>query len=297
MNKHSIDDMSFLKYITLSIMIYILLTPSARAEKNPILAEYGRQKFTLKDFESNLLIKPDEASEKLTREEKEQLLIEIIRLEVYAKEASSLGFGKKKDIRERVKNYKNYILATEYLKNEVQAKLNSNEKEIDEYFEANRLKYTEPEKIKTRQIFIQAKTVEEEEVASAKAQKILTRLLVNKEHFASLAERFSDDSVTKNIGGDMGYFARGRLAPELEESVFRLKDGEISPVLRSTFGFHIFLLEDRKPGRLLYLSEVREKIKEDLKAEKEQNFHRDIDERLFKKYNVKIYKGMLSSLP
>lgn len=279
-------------------VICLLLTQPAQVETNLILAEIGEQKITIKDLENWILRMQGGDTEEFTLEgEKEALLLELVRLELFAKEALALGLEKDKEVETRIRGFVNYILATEYLKREVHDKIDINEKEILQHFEENRFGYVEPEKIKARQIYIKVKTPEEINRARTKAKRLLERLK-DGEDFASLAREFSDDPFTKDAGGDMGYFARGRLVPELEETVFLLDDdGGISPLLRSKSGFHIFKVEDRISGRPLEYDEVRERITEVLRVEKEKKTYKALEERLFKKYEIKIHKERIPLTP
>lgn len=278
------------------VITCLLLTQPAKAESDPILAEIGEQKITLKGLEEWILSMQEEAAEEFTLEEKETLLLELVKLELFAKEAVSIGLDKDKELEASIRNFVNYMLATEYINREVSDKINIDEKEISQYFEENRFDYAEPEKIKARQIFIRAKTAKEIDKAKEKAEMLLKRLK-DGEDFASLAKEFSEDPLTKAAGGEMGYFARGRLVPVLEEPVFLLEVGEISAILKSDFGFHIFKVEDRKPAGLLEYGEVHERIAEDLRDEKEKKVYKDVEERLFKKYGVKVHKERIPLTP
>ena len=60
--------------------------------------------------------------------------------------------------------------------------------------------------------------------------------------FAHLAEQYSDDPATADLGGSLGWVRRGQLASALDEAAFQLKVGEISGIVQSAFGFHILRL-------------------------------------------------------
>jgi hypothetical protein len=64
--------------------------------------------------------------------------------------------------------------------------------------------------------------------------------------FSALAKEFSTDPGSKDTGGDLGYFGRGRMMKEFEEAAFALKPGEISNIVETAFGFHIIKVEDRR---------------------------------------------------
>ncbi|HEX9393673.1 MAG TPA: peptidylprolyl isomerase, partial [Gemmatimonadales bacterium] len=78
--------------------------------------------------------------------------------------------------------------------------------------------------------------------ARTKADSLLGQLRQGAD-FAGLAKRFSDDSVSRESGGELGWFRRGVMVPEFEQAAFRLKPGDLSPLVRSDFGFHIIQVE------------------------------------------------------
>ena len=76
--------------------------------------------------------------------------------------------------------------------------------------------------------------VEDEEAAKAVIER-----LKNGEDFAALAVELSEDTGSGAVGGDLGWFGKGRMVPEFEAAAFSLADGEISEPIQSDFGWHI----------------------------------------------------------
>ena len=85
------------------------------------------------------------------------------------------------------------------------------------------------------------------EAAHQEAEGLLDRINAG-EDFAELAEAHSDDLGTAPLGGDLGWFRRGRMVREFEDAAFDLLDAEVSPVVETEFGYHIIKMERRRPG-------------------------------------------------
>ncbi len=106
--------------------------------------------------------------------------------------------------------------------------------------------------------------------------------------FETLAEKFSIAPEAKN-GGRMGWYEKGDLPPEMEDVVFSLSPGEVSQVVKTPMGYHIFRLDKREAQRMLSFSEVKEKIKEKLLEEKKEQALSKWLEKLKAQYRVVIY--------
>ena len=103
----------------------------------------------------------------------------------------------------------------------------------------------------------------------AQAEDVLKRAKAG-EDFAALAKQFSEDDTNNTKGGDLDYFGRGTMVPEFEQAAFAMKAGEISDLVKTSFGFHIIKLVDHRQATTRPLAEVRTEIEDQLKWQKAQ---------------------------
>ena len=99
--------------------------------------------------------------------------------------------------------------------------------------------------------------------AAARADSLLAAIRKGADFF-DLARRFSQEPGANNSGGDLGWFGRGRMVPEFERAAFALKPGEISPVVKTQFGYHIIMMVERKAERVKPFDEVRADLRASL---------------------------------
>lgn len=137
------------------------------------------------------------------------------------------------------------------------------EAEVRRRYDANRDSYRQDEQVKVRHILFMtrdaAKDVEQK--AKARADSLLAAIRKDGGDFAELAKRFSQEPGAPTSGGDLGWFGRGAMVREFETAAFALKPGEISPVVKTQFGYHILKLEDRRAAGLRPFDEVRAEIR------------------------------------
>lgn len=145
------------------------------------------------------------------------------------------------------------------------------EEEILEFYNKNKNSLVKPERLKLRHILIidnQNAPLTERESAKKRAEMILKKALSG-EKFEKLAETYSEDTTTAQIGGDLKYIANGEWLPEIEVELFKYKKRGVYPkLLYSRWGWHIVKIEDIEPKKNLELNEVKEFIKNRITAEK-----------------------------
>ena len=118
-------------------------------------------------------------------------------------------------------------------------------KEIETFYQNNLEKFRQPKKVKVRHILIKAdgKDPEASAVAKKKMESIREEALKGKD-FIQLAKKHSEDTGTKDQGGDLGFISQGQVVPEFEKAAFSLKPGEISEIVQTPYGFHILKVEE-----------------------------------------------------
>ena len=124
------------------------------------------------------------------------------------------------------------------------------EDELQELYEANSESFLMPARVKVRQIVV----AKEED-----AIRVRKRLHLHEEDFALVAAETSL-SPDAALGGDIGIFAPGQMPPEFDQVCFSLEIGEISHVVRSDYGYHIFRVDQRFPAGQIPFEEAREKL-------------------------------------
>ena len=140
--------------------------------------------------------------------------------------------------------------------------------DVQKQYNDNKQQYSTPEQVRASHILF--KTEGKDEAAVRKqAEAVLARAKAG-EDFAKLANQYTEEEVGKTRGGDLDFFGRGQMAKEFEETAFGLKPGQISDVVKTSFGLHIIKTTDHKPASTKPLDEVKAQIEDQLKWERAQ---------------------------
>ena len=156
------------------------------------------------------------------------------------------------------------------------------EQAVQALYDEQALKYVIPEERHARHILIRLLPDADAAATAAaleKAQAVVARLDAG-ESFEELAKELSDDPGSAASGGDLGFFGRGMMAPEFENSTFELQEGERSQPVKSPFGFHIIELVEIKPEVATPLAEVRDELVDQLLADERANLFYEDSEAL-----------------
>lgn len=282
--------------LTFVILLFIgCFCSNVWSTQKKVLAEVGPYKLYEEDVED--LIEKDIQIQKIL-ESKPELRDEIVRalvnrwvnLSLLALAGKKEGLDKDPEVKKELIEIEKSILAKKYFEKKAK-KLNINEREIKEYYKKNKERYKEPEGVHVKHILIYIpkdadKATEKE--ALEKAKQIRAQILKGAK-FEELAKIYSDDAGSKKKGGDLGIIKKGQTIPEFEKVIFKLKPGEISRPIRSSYGYHIVKVEEKIPEKILPFEEVKDLVKKDYLQKKQEELMRQILQKLYQEYQPKIY--------
>lgn len=140
------------------------------------------------------------------------------------------------------------------------------EKDIENYYNANLARYQGEERRRVSHILLES-TEENLDIYNKAAD--LLKQLQNGADFAQVAKANSADTVSAENGGDLDYITKGVMEAEFEAAAFGLaKTGDLSGVVKTSFGYHIIKLTDIEAATVKPLAEVKEQIVAAVQKEK-----------------------------
>jgi len=145
------------------------------------------------------------------------------------------------------------------------------------YYDQHRDEYRTPEQVKVSHILIKTPLpgpdgkVDEKGVAEAQRRaEDLLKQVKNGGNFEELAKKYSEDPGSAKQGGSLGMIGKGQTVPEFEKTAFSLPKGQISDLVKSSYGFHIIRVDDKQEAHVKSLDEVKSTIEPILKHQKAQ---------------------------
>jgi hypothetical protein len=199
----------------------------------------------------------------LTFEERRAFVRRWVDTQVLYQEAVRRGLRDDPDVRARLRELEQQYLADYLVFTELREGSHVTEEEIEAYFAAHEREYLNEYRV------AQIVLASAEDAARAK-DLLATRA------FDWVANRHSIESGARR-GGDIGYLTKGNMMPELEAIVFDMQPGDVSDVVRSDFGYHIFKLVDVREALVAVgLGDVREQIMNALMLEKRTRAYREL---------------------
>ncbi len=268
------------KFITTITLFGVLLTVNllyAQDAEDKVLATISGLEIKQSLLDNIIEDMPPQYQQHMNKpESRKQILDKVIQMKLLSAEAYHLMLDKQPNIQDKIESTTEQILASAYIRH-IQSSITISDKEVKKYYKKNPEKFKAPEQIRASHVLV--KTEDD--------AKIVLYEINNGKDFAQLAKEKSFDT-NKEQGGDLGWFARGRMLPEFEEVAFKMKKGEISDIVKTSFGFHIIKLIDKKEAGIVSFDDVKQYVKATMIQEKTDEQIKTVMERLKKDLDVSI---------
>ncbi len=168
-------------------------------------------------------------------DQRRRVLVEyLIENALFAEAGEKENLGTGPAFNDRMKYLQRRALRDTYFERSIKSSIS--EADAKKLYDAQVAAAKPQEEIRARHILLESE---------AKAKEIAEQLAKGGD-FAKLAKEHSKDPGSKDDGGDLGFFSRGQMVPQFEETAFKLKKGEVSPPIQSQFGWHIIKLDDQR---------------------------------------------------
>lgn len=194
---------------------------------------------------------------------KEEIIKNIILGDLIIKQAKQAKINDTLEYKQAVKLAENQFMQKLYLEKLVKEALT--DAKIQARYNQIAEEYKHKEEYKVSHIL----------VATEKEAQDIKQKLNKGEKFTNLAKEYSKDN-NKEDGGNIGYFSKGQMVEPFEQEVFKMKIGEISNPVKTDFGYHIIMLEDKRQAQMPTFAELKPKIVEEITGQFVQKYITDL---------------------
>lgn len=238
--------------------------------KDPVVVHMRGSEITLADLKNRMNDTPvDYQPYLVTPEGRRQFVDLLVREKVLLVEARKAGLQNDGTYRRsieqfktqwsrRLKDYEESLLVQSYLARLRSHELAISDTEVQHFFRDHQNEYQKPIEVQASHILLNSQDL---------AEKALARLKKG-EPFESVAKEMSMDPATAPKGGALGFFKKGDFVQEFEQTAFSLKKGEISPIVKTKFGYHVIKKTDQRELPSQTWEQAKEEIQKRLQREK-----------------------------
>jgi len=272
------------KYLILLFLLLPLFACTKKQEGKAIASIDG-DKITLQEFNAELDKIPMNMKMLVASQSgKKDFLDRLIVKKLLLKEAKKDNVEKEKEFQDRLSDIKEQLTIESLLKKKVTSESKFSDDDLQKYYDAHKEEFKKPKEIQTRQIVV--KTEQE--------AKEIQAYIAKGEDFAELAKKYSMEPSAKTTGGDVGYHPKGALIPAFEEAAFKLtKVGQVTPPVKTQFGYHLIKLEGVKEEASVPFAEVKDFVRQKLTQEKQTEVLKKYIDELKKNAKIVINDDVL----
>lgn len=243
-----------------------------------VIATVNGSKITSADFDREVKALPEYIRAMAdTPQGKKEMVDTLVMRELILQQAAKDGVDKSKEVEEKLAELKKRIIVDTYLKKKVETESKISDEELKKFYDQNLDKFKAGEQIRASHILVKSEQ---------EAQAILDQLKKGA-NFEELAKSKSADTSAAK-GGDLGWFGKGNMVPAFEKAAFGLKEGQLSNIVKSDFGYHIIKLTGKRAAGTRSLDEVKEQITAAIMPQKQQQIFLKLKEDLKKGAKIEL---------
>ncbi len=246
---------------------------TAAPQGDPVVISANGVSITKSEFEEAIKTLPPQYQAYAMGPQKKQFAEDYLRMRLLANEGMAAGLDKSPAIQKQLDLMRQNLVASEQAKT-IEKSINVTDADAKAYYDQHKSEY---EQVKARHILVafaggpaapkgEGKKALTDEEAKKKAEDTRAKLAAGAA-FAEHAKKESDDTGSGQNGGDLGAFSRGQMVPEFEKAAFEAKVNEITPVVKTQFGYHIIQVTAHE---FTPFDQVKPSIEKELKQKKMQ---------------------------
>ncbi len=269
-----------MKFITLLFFISTLAC-TTWAQDSATIIQVGKTKITKRQFNQKY---NDLAGKVVSPPTKRLFMEDLIRYEIGLQEARKKNIQNDPRVVEQVREIVYRGLIEKELGRSIQ-KIKVSDREMKSFYQKN------PE-IRTSHILIELKPnspIAAQQETKSRAEAIYKKVAASKQPFSESVRLYSDDTLTKDRGGDIGYQSKVALDPNYYAAAQRLKKGQLSSLIRTPYGYHIIQLT----GRNSFSKANKQFIKAAIYDAKRKRIFDRYFTNLKKKYSIQANPALL----
>lgn len=214
-----------------------------------------------------------------TDQGKTQLLEQKVAFAVFGKYAREKGIDKTDQFKNRLNDIMDQML-TQTVMSELFESVSVENSEVKAFYDENPDKFVLEETVAAKHILVDTEE---------QALDIRSKIESGELGFEDAAAEFSQ-CPSREKGGSLGYFRHGMMVKEFDEAAFSQPVGQMSQPVKTQFGWHLIITEDKTEPGVLPFDEVSEKLEKQLKEKKQQDAYEKMYNSLKEKYSVKIFE-------
>jgi peptidyl-prolyl cis-trans isomerase C len=252
-----------------------------------VIARFAGETFTEGEFRDEMSRLSRRARGALTDAERRRQFVDnyVLSRLIYKKGVEE-GFDTNPEVLKQLEDLKRRLVIQRVMQEQQTAPVD--DAEVKTYYDAHTAEFA-TDRVRASHILV---------LDEAIAEELLEKLRKDPSQFEELAKANSIDKANAEKGGELGFFGRGRMVKEFEDAAFGLsKDGEISDVVHTRFGYHIIKRTGREEGKIKPFDEVKNQIRIRLINEKRRQKTEEFLEALKKDSGYEVDMEVLAAVP